>query len=492
MSAAPAERLTTDEEGTLNRLYQRLLNARTASLHDGGLDVLGRYYDADRYMRSIGLNVPPGYEDLRTVIAWPAQAADTIEERLDVEGIRTSASGAPSEVLWNIWQASGLDEESQLAHADALIYGRSYVVVGTDHGGAPVITVESPLWMAHERDPLTRQVRAAARFVQDPREVDLPQYARSTTTVAASLFLPGQTVQVVRDSGGEAGGWVVVDRDVHGMPQIPVVPLVNRPRVSDRAGRSEMLRVIPVADACCRAITNMQIATEFQAVPQRYILGASREDFEDADGNQIPAWEAYLGRVWALANDQAKAGQFPAAELHNFAEAITTYGKIAASLQGVPLSYFAVGADNPSSADAIRAEEARLVKACERRQRAFGGPWEQVMRLAIWIAEGGTLPQGVENLAMVWRDPATPTMAAKADYVSKMISTGVFPPAYGPEALGLPVSEQERIAELWRQADPASRLAASLDRASRAPTQPPANADEGVAHGTGQQPPATG
>ncbi|MEU7639869.1 phage portal protein [Streptomyces sp. NPDC039016] len=486
--STPAERLSADEERTLNRLYQRLLNARTASLHDGGLEVLGRYYDADRYMRSIGLNVPPGYEDLRTVIAWPAQAADTIEERLDVEGVRTSASGAPSDVLWDIWQASGLDEESQLAHADALIYGRSYVVVGTDCSGTPAITVESPLWMAHERDPLTRRVRAAARFVQDPREVDLPQYAHSTTAVAASLFLPGQTVQVVRDDG--AGGWVVVDRDVHGMPQIPVVPLVNRPRVADRAGRSEMLRVIPVADACCRAITNMQIATEFQAVPQRYILGATAEDFEDADGNKIPAWEAYLGRVWALANDDAKAGQFPAAELHNFAEAITTYGKIAASLQGVPLSYFAAGADNPTSADAIRAEEARLVKACERRQRAFGGPWEQVIRLAIWIAEGGTYPQGVENLAMVWRDPSTPTMAAKADYVSKMVAAQVFPPAYGPEALGLPVSEQERIAELWRQADPAARLAASLDRATRTPTAPSA-ADEGVPRDGDQQRPTT-
>lgn len=483
--ATPVDRLSQDEERSLNRLYQRLLNARTASLRHGGLEVLGRYYDADHYMHSIGLNVPPGYEALRTVIAWPAQAADTIEERLDIEGFRTSASSAPSEVLWDIWQTSGLDEESQLAHADALIYGRSYVVVGTDPAGGPAITVESPLWMAHERDPLTRQVSAAARFVQHPREVDLPQYEHTTTAVAASLFLPGQTVQVLRDGGGE-GGWAVVDRDVHGMPQIPVVPLVNRPTVANRAGRSEMLRVIPVADACCRAITNLQIATEFQAVPQRYILGATQEDFEDADGNKIPAWEAYLGRVWALANDQAKAGQFPAAELRNFTDAIHAYGKIAASLQGVPLSYFGAGADNPTSADAIRAEEARLVKACERRQRAFGGPWEEVLRLALWIAEGGRLPQRVDRLATVWRDPSTPTMAAKADYVSKMVATKVFPPAYGPEALGLPVSEQERIAELWEQADPATRLADSLTRAAGTPAAQP-EPDEAEAADAGDQ-----
>ncbi|MFD0572663.1 hypothetical protein ACFQ0T_29920 [Kitasatospora gansuensis] len=334
-----SDQLTAEERRVLDRLWQRLQNSRTAPVHEGGLDVLGRYYDADRYMRSIGLNVPPGYESLQTVIAWPAQACDTIEERLDIEGFRASATDAPSSDLWDLWQANGLDEGSQMAHLDALNYARSYAVVGADVFGDPVITVESPLWMTHERSAATRQVTAAARFVQAAEEVDLPQYRQAGRVAAATLFLPGMTIQLIREPDG--GAWVVLDRSAHDMPLIPVVPLVNRPRISDRSGRSEMLRVIPVADACCRALTNLQIATEFQAVPQRYVLGATREDFQDAAGNQIPAWEAYLGKVWALANDQAKAGQFPAAELRNFDVAITVYGKIAASLQGVPLSYFA-------------------------------------------------------------------------------------------------------------------------------------------------------
>ncbi len=478
-----SERLTAEEERTLDRLWQRLQQARTAPVHQGGLDVLGRYYDADRYMRTIGLNVPPGYEQLQTVIAWPAQACDTIEERLDVEGFRASATDAPSDDLWDLWQASGLDEGSQMAHLDSLLYARSYAVVGADVFGSPVITIESPLWMTHERSAATRQVTAAARFIQAAEEVDLPQYRAFGRATAATLFLFGMTVQLVREPDG--GAWQVLSRTAHDMPLIPVVPLVNRPRTADRSGRSEMLRVIPVADACCRALTNLQIATEFQAVPQRYVLGASREDFQDADGKQIPAWEAYLGKVWALANDQAKAGQFPAAELRNFDTAITTYGKLAASLQGVPLSYFAAGADNPTSADSIRAEEARLVKNCERRARTFGAAWEQVMRLALWIAYRGRLPAGLERLATVWRDPSTPTMAAKADYVAKMVGAKVFPPAYGPEALGLSVAEQERITELWEEQDPSARLAASLDRATQLPAPAPEPTVAQVAVGGG-------
>lgn len=466
------DQLTPDEQQLLDRLWLRLQQDRNAPASQGGLDVLQRYYDADRYMRSIGLNVPPGWEPLTTVIAWPAQAVDTIEERLDVEGFRASASDAPSEDLWDFWQANGLDEESQMGHLDALTLGRSYVVVGVDAVGDPLITVEGPQWMIHERSPATRKVISAARFVQDPRQVDRPEFQRFGGVSAATLWpRPGLAIQLVRM---QDGGWMVVDRSYSDLPDIPVVPLINRPRTAYRAGRSEMLRVIPVADACCRALTNMQVAAEFQAVPQRYVLGATREDFQDENGNQVPAWESYLGKVWALANEQGKAGQFAAAELRNFETAILTYGKIAASLQGVPLSYFAAGADNPSSADAIRAEEARLVKNCERRQRSFSGAWEQVMRLALWISSKGNPPSGLERLAVVWRDPSTPTMAAKADYVQKMVASKVFPPAYGPEALGLPVSEQERIAELWQEADPSARLAASLDRATQLPAPPPA------------------
>ncbi|MGV9271574.1 phage portal protein [Kitasatospora sp. NPDC003701] len=459
------DQLTSDEQRLLDRLWQRLQQARSAPASQGGLDVLQRYYDADRYMRSIGLNVPPGWESLQTVIAWPAQAVDTVEERLDVEGFRASAADAPSEDLWDLWQTWGMDEESQIAHLDALTLARSYGVVGVDAYGDPVITVEGPQWMIHERSAATRQVTAAARFVQAAEEVDLPQYQAFGRATAATLWpRPGMTVQLVRR---EDGGWWVVDRSVSDMPWIPVVPFINRARSSYRAGRSEMLRVIPVADACCRALTNMQVATEFQAVPQRYVLGASADDFVDKDGKPVPAWEAYLGRVWALANESAHAGQFAAADLRNFETAILTYGKLAASLQGVPLAYFAAGADNPTSADAIKAEEARLVKNCERRQRSFSGPWENLMRMALWISHRGKLPSGLERMATVWRDPSTPTMSAKADYVQKMVATKVFPPSYGPEALGLPVSEQERIAELWAEEDPSARLASALDRATQ-------------------------
>ncbi|MFD8336786.1 hypothetical protein ACFV42_29555 [Streptomyces solisilvae] len=132
------------------------------------------------------------------------------------------------------------------------------------------------------------------------------------------------------------------------------------------------------------------------------MLGAQAQDFQDAHGNPIPAWEAYIGRFLMLTNEDGKASQFPAANLRNFAEVMNLYLKLVASVTGLPPHYLAMSTDNPASADAIRFSEARLVKRAERKQRVFGGTWERVMRLAM-LVERMDPAVGVTTEA-VWRD----------------------------------------------------------------------------------------
>jgi hypothetical protein len=99
-----------------------------------------------------------------TMVNWPRIAADAIEERLDLTGFRLATAPEDDE-MERIWQANDLDEEAQLAHLDALVFGRSYATVGSNEADAqtPLIAVESPLEMIAERDPRTREVTAAAR-----------------------------------------------------------------------------------------------------------------------------------------------------------------------------------------------------------------------------------------------------------------------------------------------------------------------------------------
>ena len=111
-------------------------------------------------------------------------------------------------------------------------------------------------------------------------------------------------------------------------------------------------------------------------------------------------------------------------------------------MSGLPPHFLGYSDANPTSADAIRSAETRLVKRAERRQRAFGGAWEQVMRLALLVVDGA-LPDGIDSLETIWRDASTPTIAQKADAVTKLRTAGLISLRQAREDLGY---SQEQIA----------------------------------------------
>lgn len=442
--------LNDDEQGIFQRLTSKLGNDRSRLLG------LNAYYEGQQRLEQLGLAVPPGLRQFVTIVNWPRTTADSIEERIDVEGFRLAGQTEADDDLWRVWQANDLDEESQLAHLDTLVYGRSFICVGANEGDedTPLVTIESPQEMTAERDPRTRQVSAAVKVYG--REGTNP----SSPAQFATLYLPDVTVWLERPTRG--GKWQEADRDEHGLGVVPVVPLVNRARTADRTGVSEMADVISLTDAAARALTDAQLATETLAVPQRYVLGASKGDFVDAEGKVLTAWEAYFGAVWALQNKEAKAGQFSAADLRNFELIVNHYAQLVSGVTGLPASNLGFHTDNPASADAIRAAEARLVKKCERKAKAWSGSWESVMRLVRRIQSGEWDP-ALQRMETKWRNPATPTEAQKADAVVKLHSEGILPTEATWEELGY---SPERIGKLraQREAEATDSLISGLLR----------------------------
>lgn len=440
--------LTEDESAVVKRLATSLNRARAT------YDKYDAYYEGRQRLTHLGLAVPPALAEFETVVNWPRLGVDAVDERLDVEGFRYPGADDRDDELWRVWQANDLDEESQLGHLDALIYGRAFVCVGSneDDETTPLVTVESPEEVDALIDPRTRRVTGALRLVGQGRKA------------LGTLYLPDETIWLERS--GPGGGWLDVDRDQHQLGEVPVVPLFNRRRKSRRslAGVSEMNDLISLTDAAARALTNLQVASETHAVPQRGVLGASKGDFVDKDGKPLTVWETYFGAVWALANKDAKTFQFSASDLRNFHDTVNHYAKLVAGLTGLPPHYLGFSTENPASADAIRSAESRLVKRCERKQRAWSGSWEQVMRLVRQF-QTGEVDEGARELETLWRDPATPTKAQQADATVKLVQSGILPIEAAWEDLGYSASRRQRLRELraQEQADPLlERVARSL------------------------------
>ncbi len=375
----------------------------------------------------------------QVVIAWPQLVVGAVEERLDVEGFRLPDSDSSDDDLWRVWQENNLDEESQLAHIDALVMKRSYLTVGTNEadGDTPLVTIESPLEVYADIDPRTRKTRASIRKWQENTNSSVRQVEQYRT-----LYLPNKTVH--EDMGPQ--GWRIIDTDEHNVGEVLTVPITNRSRLADRYGRSELTPILPLAHAANKLATDMMVAAEFVALPLRGLWGVAPDDIEDADGNKLTALQAIMGRLLTLPIDGGREFEFKGADLSKFFDAIESLGHLVASLAGLPPHYLGYATDNPASADAIRSAESRLVKRAERKQRAFGGSHEHAMRLVRRLQTGEWDPK-LRRLETIWRDASTPTVAQKADAAVKLHAQGIVPTRQTREDLGYTQAQIARMEE---------------------------------------------
>lgn len=432
--------LSVTEHSLVTNLAQTLTTSRVETGR------LNEYFEGMHRLKQLGLSIPEELKRFTVFVNWPRVAVEAVEQRLDVQGFRM-AGGAADTSLWDVWQYNNMDERQVFAHTDALALARSYVCVGSnpEDPDFPLISVESPAEMIAVRDPRTRRVTAALRL-----------YSSSTQRGVddrATLYLPNRT-RWLRLEGGE---WVdEFDPDEHNLGAVPVVALVNRNRAtrlrdSIVEGVSEMADIIPIADSASRAVTNTQLAQETVAVPQRAVLGATRGDFVDGDGNPLTAWQSYFGAVWALANPEAKPFQFDAADLKNFETVVNMYARLASGVAGLPIEYFGLNTQNPPSADGQRAGETRLIKKAERRQVTFGHAWESVQRLVLRFRDGDWSADA-RKMETIWRDAGTPTVAQVTDAVVKRFQVGLIDWETAQERLGespeaIQVMKQRRDAD---------------------------------------------
>jgi hypothetical protein len=365
----------------------------------------------------------------QVVIAWPQLVVDSLEERLDVEGFRLP-KGDPDDDLWRVWQANNCDEQSQLATVDALAMRRAYIAVGTneDDADTPLVTFESPLEVFADIDPRKRTVRSAIRLYGNQllrREGDMllnTQLISGRLEQYATVYEPNRTSYY--DLTGE---WTLLDRDEHNLGVVPIIPMVNRSRLADWTGRSELEPILPLARAANKLATDMMVAAEFVAIPLRGMFGVGPDDFEDQHGNKQSAMQAIMGRMLAIPDEEKVARQFEfaAAQLSQFHDSINQLARLVASVSGLPPHFLGLATDNPPSADAIRSAEIRLVKRAERKQRAFGGAYEETMRLVNRLQTGEWNPD-LKRLETDWRDASTPTIAQTADATVKKHAEGII------------------------------------------------------------------
>lgn len=412
------------------------------------------YYNAEYRPDSVGVGTPPQLRKLMSRVGWARLYVDAIAERLDLEGFRMAGETSSDDRLWQWWQSNFLDVDSSLGHTEALIHGRAYITVsapdpdnsfGVDPE-MPIIRVESPTALWAEIDPLTRKAVAAVRPISDQE---------TGRVLKTTVYTPFETIHWVSDSGQ----WVQEEVVSHNLGVVPVVPLLNRRSIGEVDGKSAIIPEIRDAmDQASRTMMNMSSATELMGAPLRLIFGAVLDDLSNG-GDPASTFEAYYANILAFEDPSGSATQLQAAELQNFVNAMQELTRQVAAYTGLPPQYLGNSADNPPSAEAIKASESRMVKTCERMCRLFGGAWEDAMRVAMLVM-GEEISPASYRMETLWRDPSTPTYASKADAASKLYANGegVIPLERARIDMGYTVEERKEMKK-WDDESPLGRMA---------------------------------
>lgn len=400
----------------------------------------------------------------RAFLNFARLVVDSLEERIDVAGFQHSNADISSEIWHDYWQRNDLDEVSQQIHLESLIHGRSYAFVWVDKQGFPRITGESSrrctVWQLpgsnHRIAALRRWIEpdgvACATLYephritkwQTPSKISLDPYLSPE-----ALMNPSYDAYSQWDfSQLPSTGWIERAPEIpNPLGVVPIVPFVNKRRLMNPAGESELTDVIPVLDCLNKLLTDLMVSSEFSAMPRRYATGIELTTrINDAgDEEVINPFSRDPGRLWMSEAEGAAFGQFPEVSLTSYRDSMFALIQHLGAIAGLPAHYLGI-AREPASADAIRSSEAPLVRKAQRRQRVFGGSWEDCIRLAD-IVRHGLKRRGMDTLECVWADSESRTLAASADAAGKLSQLGIPLPQLAEDLGYSPTEIQKMSAE---------------------------------------------
>src|SRR5690606_9628759 len=353
---------------TVDKLHERLQGYATAN------SLVEQYYEGEIQVPSLGIAIPPMMRRIETVVGWPATVVDVLEERLDFLGWDDDGKYD----LETAFNNNNVAHESSMAHVDSLMHGVGFVLVSTGFDDVPsLITAESAKSSTGIWNRRTRRLDLGYTVYKDPLTGE---------DLAAAVFYEDRTEYYERKNSNSP--WKLAKTDQHKLGRCQLVMLPNKTRAGRTGGKSEITRAIrSYTNTAVRTLLGMEINREFFSAPQRYVLGAKQDAFVDDAGNPIPGWKAIMGALWQLQRDEVavqdgssreglpEVGQFPANPPGPFLEQVKGISQLVSAEGAVPPNYLGFSTDNPPSADAINALEARLVKRAERRQAERDPAW---------------------------------------------------------------------------------------------------------------------
>lgn len=381
-----------------------------------------QYRDMQVNVAFLGASVPPYMRDqLDIVCGWPDKAVTSLASRCMWDGV-TSPSGEEDPLgAMSLLHDNRFDLLVPELVDATLTYCCSFVVAlpGDAAAGDPdvVVTGADALWATGLWDVRRRGLEAGL----------LVDSADDNGKPTSMLLLTSE--HVTRLALGDRG-WVAVARMDHSLGRVPMEPLPYRPALGRPFGRSRISReVMSITDRVVRSGFRTEVSSDLYAAPALLLLGADETMFQNSQGEKVPLWSWYMGRLKSLPKDEdgdkPDLQVIPQQSMEPFLAMKRALAAEFASATSLPISALGIVQDNPSSAEAIYAAKEDLVVEAQNTTRSIGYGLNRIVQDAICLRDGipvSEMDDEVRNLATRWRNPAMPSVVSQSDAVVKQIS----------------------------------------------------------------------
>jgi len=371
----------------LARAYEALKGKK------GGYDKMFTYYDGEQPLTYTSTRLADIFKDLDAYFAenWCSVVVDSTRDRINLREVQIKNATAAK--MWReMWERTELSLESDETHEAALVAGEAYVIVWKDEAGQVDAYANDPrLCHIFYDAQFPRKKKFAAKWFED-----------DDGKLQLTLYYPDRLEYYI--SSGMANGVSEASSFVAKEPASAANPFGEIPvfhfRLAQRKAKSDLKSVIAPQNGINKLLTDMMVTAEYLAYPQRYIISNAETQGKVRNApNEILDLPAGDGM-----GQQTQAGQFPAADLKNYLDAIDNLATAISSITRTPKHYFfSVGSN--LSGEALMAMEAPLNKKAQDRIDRFSPVWKQVVLFMLKAAGQTTVK--TDEVEIVFDKPET-------------------------------------------------------------------------------------
>ena len=305
----------------------------------------------------------------KSVLGWCAKAVDSLADRLVFDGFDPDTDVFD---MNSIFDLNNKDVLFNSAILGALISACDFVYISADENGFPRLQVIDGSNATGIMDPITMMLTEGYAVLERD------EYGNP---IVEAYFTAGNTDIITKGNHK-----VTTESFSNRAPYALLVPIVYRPDAKRLFGHSRISRAcMDLMNKARNTITRTEVTAEFYSFPQKYAVGISQ------DAEPMDAWKATISSMLQFTKDEDGdhpiLGQFATASMTPHHEQLRMYASAFAGETGLTLDDLGFVADNPSSADAIKASHENLRATARKAQGTFGTGFLNVGYLASCVRD---------------------------------------------------------------------------------------------------------